>query len=287
MIRQDAISLSQFKLVIDLIGRNQGAQEPQIFTRQQLIDTYSEIKRERGLTGRSSPWFMSHNDMTHDSKKERNRYDLSIFKLSTDEFARIKAQVAAGNKDNEYYLTHNRINAIPELTSKIATPTRLENRAEEPGSRADADLEQTAQIDIERSAGFQSNPKIRQAIEDYAMRWAERELNKAGLKPQDKSKTKSYDFLCSESGAELYVEVKGTQANGNSVSLTPKEVEHAREHKNSALFIVHSVKVKGKRSPIVSRGKEVFLNPWDISKGTLKPRGYVLTLSKADASGRR
>jgi len=157
----------------------------------------------------------------------------------------------------------------------------LENGAREPESDVDTDIEETLQSTIEHVAGYQSNPRIRRAIEEYAMKRAEKRLKKLGYKPKDMHKTKSYDFLCNVSGAELYTEVKGTQDNGNSVSLTPNEVEHARKHKNSALFIVHSVKVKGRRSPVVSGGKEVFLRPWDISTGTLKPRGYVFTLSRA------
>jgi hypothetical protein len=58
-------------------------------------------------------------------------------------------------------------------------------------------------------------------------------------------------------------------------------VEHAQKYPNSALFIVHSVKVEGKRKPVVSRGEELFVHPWDISAGTLKPRGFVFTLSEA------
>jgi hypothetical protein len=157
----------------------------------------------------------------------------------------------------------------------------LENTALEPESEADPEIEQVLGSAIEHGAGFQSNPRIRRAIEDYAMDWAKRRLDKLGLKPEDKHKTKSYDFLCNVSGDELYVEVKGTQDDGNSVSLTPKEVEHAQKHKNSALLIVHSVKVKGKRKPVVSGGREIFLHPWDISAGTLKPRGYVFSLGKS------
>jgi hypothetical protein len=154
----------------------------------------------------------------------------------------------------------------------------LENVAQEPESETDHDVEQMLGSTIEHAAGFQSNPRIRRAIEDYAMRWAkERLFALLGQKPVDKHKTESYDFLCND----VYVEVKGTQDNGNSVSLTPKEADHAREHKNSALLIVHSVQVKGKRRPVVSGGKETFLHPWDISTGTLKPRGYVFTLGKA------
>jgi hypothetical protein len=170
---------------------------------------------------------------------------------------------------------------IEEALNYIASYD-LENIAQEPDSEADPDIEVTLGSTIERAAGFQSNPRIRRAIEEYAMRWAEKRLKELlGQKPTDTHKTKSYDFLCNVSDTELFVEVKGTQDNGNSVSLTPKEVEHARKHQNSALFIVHSVKVEGKRNPIVSGGKEIFLHPWDISTGTLKPRGYVFTLGKA------
>jgi hypothetical protein len=158
----------------------------------------------------------------------------------------------------------------------------LENTAQEPDAEADPDIEGTLTSIIERAAGFQSNPRIRRAIEEYAMLWAQKRLKELlGEKPTDTHSTKPYDFLCNVSGRELFVEVKGTQADGNSVSLTPKEVEHAQRQRNSALFIVHSVKVEGKRNPVVSGGKEIFLHPWDISTGTLKPRGYVFTLSKA------
>ncbi len=158
----------------------------------------------------------------------------------------------------------------------------MKNTAQEPDSEADPDIEEILGSTIEHVAGFQSNPRIRRAIEMYAMGRAEKHLRKLGYKPEDTHKTKSYDFVCNISGTDLYVEVKGTQDNGNSVSLTPKEVEHAQEHKNSALFIVHSVKVKGKKDPVVSGGKELFRNPWDIATGTLKPRGYVYTLERQE-----
>jgi hypothetical protein len=171
---------------------------------------------------------------------------------------------------------------IDEALEYVATYD-LENTAQEPDSEVDPNIEEILSSTIEHAAGFQSNPRIRRAIEEYAMRWAEKRLKELlGWKPKDTHKTKSYDFLCNISGTDLYVEVKGTQDNGKSVSLTPKEVEHAQEHKNSALFIVHSVKVKGKRSPVVSGGKELFRNPWDIATGTLKPRGYVYTLEKQE-----
>lgn len=92
----------------------------------------------------------------------------------------------------------------------------------------------------------------------------------------DCHKTKLYDFECLVAGRKLYVEVKVMQDGGLSVSLTPREVEHAQTNQNSAL-IIYGVKVKGKRSPKVSGGAMVFLNPWDIASGVLKPRGFVFS----------
>lgn len=158
---------------------------------------------------------------------------------------------------------------------------KLENIALEPESESDRDIEDIVSVAIERGGGFQSNPRIRRAIEDYAMRRAKAHLEKLGYKPKDKHTRESYDFLCDVNGTELYVEVKGMQDNGESVSLTPKEVEHARNHFNSALFIVHSVRVEGKRKPVASHGQELFVHPWDLAAGTLKPRGFVYTLSES------
>jgi len=158
----------------------------------------------------------------------------------------------------------------------------LENIATDPESEADTDIERMLGSTIDRVAGFQSNPRIRRAIENYAMLWAEKRLNELGYRPVDTHKNKPYDFLCNVAGEDLYVEVKGTQEDGWSVSLTPNEVEHARKYKNRALFIVHSVKVKGKIQPVVSGGEERLVHPWDIAKGALKPRGYVFTLTERD-----
>lgn len=168
-----------------------------------------------------------------------------------------------------------------DLALDYVSQYHKENIALEPESEPDSDIEEMVGAAIEHGAGFQSNPRIRRAIEDYAMQRAKLRLEKLGYKPKDKHTRESYDFLCIVDGMELYVEVKGTQDSGEFVSLTPKEVEHARNHKNSALFIVHSVKVKGKRRPVVSRGKEIFIHPWDISSGVLKPRGFVYGLSKS------
>jgi hypothetical protein len=154
----------------------------------------------------------------------------------------------------------------------------LENAAHDPASEADAAIAGNIAATLEHAAGFQSNPRIRRAIEQYAMAWAERHFKQLKYPYRDTHKNKPYDFVCTINGAEVFVEVKGMQDNGKAISLTPREVEHAQKHRNFALVIVHSVKVKGKRKPIISGGELVFLHPWDIRDGKLKPRGYVLML---------
>jgi tRNA-binding EMAP/Myf-like protein len=202
-------------------------------------------------------------------------------------FQRIPAGKGAFGKANVCYALESKGEAknaqwIKEALNYVVSYKR-ENIALEPESAADEDIQEKVEISIEQGAGFQSNPRIRRAIEEYAMRWAERVLREKGYKPEDKHSTQPFDFLCNVSGEELYVEVKGTQDHGDSISLTPNEVEHARKHKNSALLIVHSVKVTGKRRPVVSGGKQVILQPWDISEGILRPRGYVFTRRKTQA----
>jgi hypothetical protein len=153
-----------------------------------------------------------------------------------------------------------------------------ENAATSPESATDQDIADTVEVSIERGAGYQSNPRIRMAIEDYAMKWAERHLRREGLQPVDKHKTESFDFLCSFSGKDLFVEVKGTQSDGTCISLTPNEVTHARKNQNSALFIVYDLQVKDGQPPKVAGGKELFLMPWDINAGKLEARGYAFTV---------
>jgi hypothetical protein len=154
----------------------------------------------------------------------------------------------------------------------------LENASRDPASETDSDIAGTISATLEHAAGFQSNPRIRRAIEEYAMQWAQRHLHGLKYAPRDTHKNKPYDFVCVIDGTEVFVEVKGMQDSGKAISLTPREVKHAQDNKNSALFIVHSVIVRGKRKPVVSGGKMRFLHPWDISAGTLKPRGFVHTL---------
>jgi hypothetical protein len=53
---------------------------------------------------------------------------------------------------------------------------QLENAAQTPESGTDPAIDEIIGSTIDQAAGFQSNQQIRQAIEKYAMDWAERRL---------------------------------------------------------------------------------------------------------------
>jgi hypothetical protein len=114
---------------------------------------------------------------------------------------------------------------IAEAVSYVSS-YQHEDAAQHPMSESDHEISELIGTPIERAAGYQSNPRIRRAIEDYAMQWAYKRLKELGLSPVDKHKVKPFDFLCTASGADLYVEVKGTQEDGRCISLTPNEVKH-------------------------------------------------------------
>ena len=73
----------------------------------------------------------------------------------------------------------------------------------------------------ERAAGFQSNSRIRAAVEKYSMDIAKQELIRLGFSHiDDTSKRECLDDTCRCGGPDrFYVEVKGTQGAGKSVIL--------------------------------------------------------------------
>jgi hypothetical protein len=126
--------------------------------------------------------------------------------------------------------------------------------------------------------GFMLDSKLRKALEDYAMDAAKRYFTSHGYSVEDCSKNHPYDLKCSKRKKLLYVEVKGTQTNGNGIFLTVGEVEHARSHKGQmALFLYHSIDVS-ENSKILSGGRRHLIECWDIDQGILQPISYKYEL---------
>jgi hypothetical protein len=146
-------------------------------------------------------------------------------------------------------------------------------------STSDSELGSVVEVMLSRTAGFESNPKIRRAIELQAMSKVRQYYERSGYVVKDVHKTKSYDFECSFKQQLTYVEIKGTRSEGESIALTSNELEFARANSNTALCVVHSIKVTGGETPKASGGNLQMYNNWSPDQHRLRPIAYTCRLS--------
>ncbi|MGA2541968.1 MAG: DUF3883 domain-containing protein [Verrucomicrobiota bacterium] len=136
---------------------------------------------------------------------------------------------------------------------------------------------ETLENEQAKGQGFLLDKKLRRALEHYAMDAAKTHFESLEFVREDRSKNHPYDLHCRRGKEFLYVEVKGTQTDGEQIILTNGELEFARSHKGQmALFILHSITVSevggdyhlagGERRPIL---------PWDVDHGWLKPLSFM------------
>jgi hypothetical protein len=142
---------------------------------------------------------------------------------------------------------------------------------------ADAEQESAAAAEqaLARSKGqgFARTPEERRALEKHAMDAAEKHFREQGYSVENVSARRPYDFLCKRGSTELHVEVKGTTTDGDAIVLTYGEVKHAcRPGSSCALFILHSIRLKGRKA---SGGKRRVLLPWRPDRKNLTPVSYT------------
>lgn len=140
---------------------------------------------------------------------------------------------------------------------------------------AEVNSEEAATAAQEQAAGFQSDSRIRKAIELHAMNEAQKALEKRGFSKFDNtSATRPYDFTCWRKEKPFFVEVKGTQTQGKTVILTKNEVKHVKSNPESCLLVVvHSVKLTGKK--VATAGTPVVTEKWDLTQGELTATQYL------------
>jgi hypothetical protein len=130
-----------------------------------------------------------------------------------------------------------------------------------------------------KEAGWEKNPEIREAIESYAVKSAKTYFKRRGYEVYEQGKP--YDLLCRRGRSRKFIEVKGTRSEAESVLLTGNEVVFARANENCmALYVRHSVRVKGRKKPVVVGGRTLLLDPWRISSGSLRPVEYIYALPR-------
>lgn len=127
--------------------------------------------------------------------------------------------------------------------------------------------------------GFQSNIQQKNIVEQYAMEKCKNHFSQKGYKVKDTSLTKPYDFVATKENSEYFIEVKGTQTDGQKIILTKNEVEMSKVNGNKMiLFLVHSIELNNK-SVKKGSGKTLIINPWKLDESKLTIVSYTYKLS--------
>ena len=150
---------------------------------------------------------------------------------------------------------------------------------------AEAEDQAAAAFEVAAAAregqSFGGAPAEREAIEQHAMRIAERYYLESGYQCDPSvHKSKPYDLLCTKGDKTRYVEVKGTRGGSRAVFVTRREVAQVRQNPGECdLLVLHGIELKtvGSRVEAVG-GKEVVLSPWDLGSGVLEPLAYEYRL---------
>jgi hypothetical protein len=130
--------------------------------------------------------------------------------------------------------------------------------------------------------GYIKDSRIKKAVELRAMKLASDYYQKLGYEVTDVSSIESVDFLCTKNEETRYVEVKGTQGEGNEVLLTANEIKRAKSGLYiTDLFIVHSIKIiKEGESLEATNGINLIIHKWKPEDANLTPTHYRYVVQK-------
>lgn len=129
--------------------------------------------------------------------------------------------------------------------------------------------------------GHISDPQVRQAVEEFAMKQVEAHYITEGYSLDDVHKTPGMlDFKCVKDGREIRVEVKGTMSEGKSVELTASEYNHAsRGDPPVHLAVVSSIRIEYIDGvPRASGGALRIYCDFDPAEHDARPTRYRCTL---------
>jgi len=126
--------------------------------------------------------------------------------------------------------------------------------------------------------GFSVDPRTRKVVEEHAVSRAQAYFEAEGYRVRLVGKP--FDVHCSRAGEVLFVEVKGTQTDGEEILLTPNEVDFANENSSQmALFVVRNIRVSLEETGVVAQGGEPEIKrPWKPVPERLVPIGYSYRL---------
>ena len=124
--------------------------------------------------------------------------------------------------------------------------------------------------------GLRLSAEDRWAIERHSVGLAREHLEGLGFTTEDVGATRSYDVDARRGDQHVFVEVKGTTTtwgDDSEIILTRNEVElHEREHPNTMLIVVSSIRLDRSVSPPAASGGVVAMTyPWLIERANLTP----------------
>jgi hypothetical protein len=117
----------------------------------------------------------------------------------------------------------------------------------------------------------------RKVIEMHAVSLAKEHFAMAGYsKIEDVGSYESFDLKVQKDNETLFVEVKGTTLNGDSIVLTRNEVDlHLKVFPNNALFLVTQITLHKGDNLKASGGVIEVISPWKIAKENLSVIAYT------------
>jgi hypothetical protein len=204
---------------------------------------------------------------------------LHLFKKVRDGFA----QYAGEFEYEAHELRPNTPDRDGNLRTAIAFRLRPKAPVAGPGVPPEIADAIDAVAGMARGRGFSQRLKAadRKAIEVRAMALATQHFKRLGFKVKDVSSNHPYDLRCVKGADRVDVEVKGTTTAGETILLTPNEVQHAlTTYPRTALAVARDVELAdaGTSSPKASEGTLEVHAPWRPLDVDLKPVGYTYAL---------
>ena len=129
--------------------------------------------------------------------------------------------------------------------------------------------------------GYESDPKVRKAIELRAMHLAEEHYRRQGFTVDVTADRFPFDLRCTRDGTEVRVEVKGTRSDGSTIEMTSAEVENARGTAwRTDLYVVCGLTLLDEGGTVEAVGGEFLIREsWKPEPEDLTPVRYRVRVS--------
>jgi hypothetical protein len=126
-----------------------------------------------------------------------------------------------------------------------------------------------------KSQRWQVDPIKRRLVEDHVQALLERRFRHKGWTVADTRRGNPFDAVATKGKKTRYLAAKGTERDGASILVTPREVRYARAHLGECVIgIVAGIRFQPDGALDPSSGTLVTHN-WDPDGGVLKPAGYT------------